>query len=231
MADTRASTTLPPLITLLVAVALVAFVVESHVRPSFSTVPVRQDVPAPPPAMSERRKPSAAEIERLRLGRDLQNTLHTLRYADVTPEFAAALDELDRSGPASDVGVRRLIACHQARRPTTPLAVAIDALPADGAWLYAFGEVPCLIAVIAERAASDPARALPVLVRAARESENPDVLAALGKLDVADLPEPVREDLRLPERRPRATTVAIALGAAAKWPDEVRAALADRDPK
>ena len=73
--------------------------------------------------------------------------------------------------------------------------------------------------MIAERAASDPARALPVLVRAACESGNPDVLAALGKLDVADLPEPVREDLRLPARRPRGTTVAIALGAAAKWPE------------
>ena len=108
MADSRASTTLPPLITLLVAVALVAFVVESHVRPTFSTVPVRQDVPAPPPAMSERRKPSAAEIERLRSGRDLQNTLQTLRYAeDVTPEFAAALDESTGRGRPAMSAVRR----------------------------------------------------------------------------------------------------------------------------
>ena len=165
MAAPRASTTIPPLISFLAGLALVGYVVESHFRPTIPTAPVRQALPVPP-ATSGRRQPSAEEIQRVRSGRNLWHTLHSLRFADVTPEFAAALDALDASGPVSDVRVGRLIACHQARRPTKPLSIAIDALPAEEPWFYGFGsEAQCLIEVIAERAASDPERALPVLVR------------------------------------------------------------------
>jgi hypothetical protein len=179
----------------------------------------------PPAAVTARIPPTADQLERLRSGRDLWRTLAELRFTETTPELGAVLDTLDATVPTTHVGERRSLACYRARRPSTPLAIAIEALPRDGNW-PAEGEVSCLIDVIAERAASEPERALPILVRAAYERGTPEVMAGLARLDPPVLPSEVRRDLER-GHHPRAIAVAIALGAAHKWPRYVLAALED----
>jgi hypothetical protein len=162
----------------------------------------------------------------------LAAALRVLRGHAVTPDVAVALDAARARTSAPDL--LRLIACHQGRHDGAPLepvfAALPDAAPSDAVWNQE--GTSCLVEVIAARAGESPALATPVLVDRVLESASPAVLLALADLDLPALPPRLADaidDRTRPRTRQVAVDAALALGAARKWPDRVRAWLDDPD--
>ncbi len=162
----------------------------------------------------------------------LAAALRALRGHAVTPDVALALDAAQARTSAPDL--LRLIACHRARQDDAPLepvfAALPDAPPSDAVWSQAGSG--CLVEVIAARAGEDHVRSTPVLVDRVLESADPAALLALASLDLPDLPTRIAEateDRGRSRRRHAAVGAALAMGAARKWPDLVKAWLEDPD--
>jgi hypothetical protein len=156
--------------------------------------------------------------------------LRTLRGHAVTPDVALALDAAQARTSAPDL--QRLIACHRGRQDGAPLDPVFAALPEappdDLVWRQ--DGTDCLVQVIAARAGEDTARSMPVLVDRVLESSNPTVLLALAGLDPPELPTRIADAIDDRGRRRQhlaAVGAALAMGAARKWPDRVKAWLED----
>jgi hypothetical protein len=198
-------------------------------RPS---VPPRAATPRPPkPATPAPQMPAESDLRTLRAGDEQSKIVVAwgLRGKATTPELLQAVGEA--LPLARDADLRRLLHCFQARSPQTPLQVAFDALPDADPTLMVWNDPGsvCLVEVVAERALEDPERATTLLVERALQYASEPVLRGLRRLDPAELPEPVALALQSQRRlrRVRAVETAIALGAAAKWPEIVHAALED----
>ena len=178
--------------------------------------------------------PTDAQLDALTSGDDdaVRATLAELPSHAPTPELDAALAA---AGAGTRwPGLRRRIACLRARDPGMPLADLFAALPAgppeDVEWRQ--DDSACLVRALAARAAEDPDRALAVLAPYAVRSPSPPILEALARVDPPVLPASIEQALApgtTPLRRSAAAEAAVAMGAAAKWSEQVRAWLDDAD--
>jgi hypothetical protein len=186
-----------------------------------------------PVAVAALPEPTTGEIAALESG-DAEAVAQALRGLSgraVTPAALHALDAVERR--TTDADLLRSTACYRARGADT-LDLAFAALPAapaaDPEWHKAGSE--CLVDVIASRADEVPERALPLLADRALQQGTNAVLDGLALLDPPQLPAVLSAELASPtsvRSRRAALRAAIALGAAAKWPDQVEAWLADDD--
>ena len=186
------------------------------------------DAPLPPPTESQ--------LLALRAGDPAArwDALVSLRKHAVTPELIDTLDHVAREA-AEFPEVVRLVTCHRARVEGVSLSVAFDGLPTDPhdvGWSH--DGARCLIDIIADRAEEDPSRAAGILADRAVRDRTLRVREALARLDLPELPDPliVAADDRRPSsrlRRVAAVETAIAMGAAAKWPDRARAWVDDAE--
>ena len=180
--------------------------------------------PLPPPTDSQM---LALQLAR---GDDLVRTLKALGAHAVTPELVQSLDATATREPYSEI--QRFVACHKARADGAPLSQAFDALPAepdDVDWHH--DSTACVVDVIAARAEEDRERAIALFAARALESMGSStVVRTLARLDPPELPAVLADALAQPQRRRHrinAATTAVAIGAAAKWPDLVDGWLGD----
>ena len=205
-----------------------------HGAPAASATPGPTGLVPPPTAEPSLPPATESQVAALLDGDQprLAAALRALRGHAVTPDVALALDAAQARTATPDL--LRLIACHRARQEGAPLdpvfAALPEAPPADVAWRQE--GTACLVQVIAARAGEDHVRSTPVLVDRVLEAAHPAVLLALARLDPPELPARIAdasEDRSRPERRRAAVGAALAMGAAGKWPDRVRAWLEDPD--
>jgi hypothetical protein len=171
----------------------------------------------------------------------LERTLPLLSDYAATPEVDAALALLSRGPLGSDR--RRFITCLRSRPADAALSSAFEVLPTapsrDPEWRQP--GTRCLVQLIAARAEEEPDRAVAVLAEQAVESKVRDrsLISALLRLDPPELPDVVRAGLRESgtfelspgRRRIAAVETAVALGAAAKWPELLDPMLGDPDSR
>ena len=186
---------------------------------------------AEPDAADALEPPTPDEIAALESGDTdaLTATLRSLRARAVTPAGLAALDLAERR--TTDPDLLRQMACYRAREAAS-LDAAFSTLPQSAAtdveWLE--DGAACLVELIATRADELPERALPLLVERVLIQDNGTILGGLAKLDPPQLPAPIAAEIATgaPTRSRRAALkAAVALGAAAKWPEQVEAWLGD----
>jgi hypothetical protein len=154
-----------------------------------------------------------------------------IRDGETSPRLRGAVDRaLSRT---SNQELRRLLMCLRARERSTPLSDALDALPAEPADAMVWNSpgASCLVDVIGVRAAEDPQRVHAIFVQRALANPSESVLQGLRQIDMPELSSDVERALDSPTRRVRlrAVEIAIALGAASKWPAIVRRALDNND--
>jgi hypothetical protein len=205
------------------------------VPPAAAPPPATVAAPAGRPVLPP---PTDSQLLALRLGDPAAraDALRDLRAHAVTPELLEALDDVMRQADIQFAPeVVRLVACHRARADGASLGLAFAGLPtepADVAWHHE--GAACLVAVIAARAAEDPAGATAVLAERAIYDPTPQVRTGLARLDLPDLPEPIAaaaDDRSRSGRRRRihAVEAALAMNAVQKWPERVRAWVQDPD--
>jgi hypothetical protein len=163
-------------------------------------------------------------IELDELATALKDLRHLAQPADGTAAFAAA---------TRDPELLRRLACDRAREAST-LDLAFAALPvasaADAAWQM--DGAKCLVELIASRAGERPELALPLLVERVLVDDSDAILDGLTRIDAPQLPMALAAEIAsgaATESRQAALRAAIALGAAAKWPEQVEAWLNDGD--
>jgi hypothetical protein len=177
--------------------------------------------------------PTAAELAALETGTigAMGDALRTLAQRGVTPEGLSAVDAAARR--TTDVELLRRVTCYRVRGGAS-LDGAFSALPstpvADAEW--SSDGAACLLEAIAARASEMPGPSLHVLSDRALVQDTDAIVAGLAQLDPAELPAPVVVALGggVDHRTHRAAIrIAIALGAAAKWPERVDSWLEDPD--
>jgi len=177
--------------------------------------------------------PSESELAALENGPEdvMGEALRALRQREVTPEGLRALDAVSRR--TTDVELLRRATCYRVRGGA-PLETGFSALPtspaADGEWKR--DGAACLVDAIAARASEAPERALPLLIERGLLDDTDAIMAGLAQVHADVLPAPVTEALDTvgpsPVRR-AAIRIAVALGAAEKWPERVATWLEDPD--
>ncbi len=189
--------------------------------------PAAQRPPAPPPGLPPA---SPEDLMALQVGdpEAVQFAATQLTQRAVTPEVLEAVNvALTRmTSPKHQL----MLHCVRARSPQVPLAEFFDVLPAETRdWTGV--EASCLVNAIAARAAEDPGRVRPVLVQRGLLSSHPGVLEGLRRIDMPDLPAEVWDQLRGSSKHKKrlAAEIAVALGAASKWPDVLASILSDAD--
>ncbi len=184
-------------------------------------------------AATELPPPSEAELAALETGTPgaMGDALRTLAQRGVTPQGLYAVDLAARR--TTDVELLRRITCYRVRGGAA-LDGAFSALPArpvaDAEW--GGDGAACLLEAIAARASEMPGPSLRVLSDRALIQDTDGIVAGLAQLDPEQLPGPVVAALDGGEdhRTHRAAIrIAIALGAAAKWPERVDSWLEDPD--
>jgi hypothetical protein len=199
-------------------------------RPAMVTEPVVQTEPEAAPALPP---PSESELAALENGPEdvMGEALRALRQRDVTPEGLRAIDFASRR--TTDAELLRRATCYRVRGDA-PLETGFSALPTtpatDGEWKR--DGATCLVEAIAARASEAPERALPLLVERGLLDDTDAIMAGLAQVHADVLPAPVTEALDTagpsPARR-AAIRIAVALGAAEKWPERVATWLEDPD--
>jgi hypothetical protein len=188
-------------------------------------VPQGERMERPSTAAPELQPPSEAELAALETGAtgELADALRVLQQRAVTPQGLLAVEAA--SHRTTDVELLRRVTCYRVRGGA-PLDVAFSALPAmpvSGAE-WAGDGAACLVEAIAARASEMPERSLAVLADRALAQDTEAIVAGLSQLDPEQLPPSVAAALDggTDGRTQRAAIrVAIALGAAAKWPERV----------
>jgi hypothetical protein len=166
----------------------------------------------------------------LTVGDELVATLNALRQHTVTPALVEALDATAVRVPYPEI--QRFVACHRARAAGAPLSMAFDALPVerhDVDWRR--DSTACVLDVIAARADEDRERVIALFAERSLDMTVPATVAqTLVRLDPSTLPPVMTEAIATPSRRRdrlNAVKAAVAIGAAAKWPDQVALWLRD----
>jgi hypothetical protein len=176
--------------------------------------------------------PSDLELAALESGPEhaMADALRALRKREVTPAGLRAVAIAARR--TEDVELQRRATCYRIRGGA-PLDEAFAALPteppADAEWKQ--DGAACLVEAIAVRASEAPERALPVLLDRAFVEDADPIVDGLAQLNLPALPVSVVEalDSGRPQTRRTAIRIAIALGAAARWPERVASWLQDKD--
>jgi hypothetical protein len=176
--------------------------------------------------------PSEAELAALETDTPgaMGDALRTLAQRGVTPQGLYAVDAAARR--TTDAELLRRITCYRVRGGA-PLEEAFSALPAtpvaDAEW--SGDGTACLLEAIAARASEMPERSVQVLSDRALIQDSDAIVAGLAQLDPEQLPGPVVAALGGVDHQTRraAIRIAIALGAAARWPELVHSWLEDPD--
>jgi len=190
-------------------------------------------VQAPPEAAPTVPPPTEIELAALEGGAEdaMADALSALRTREVTPDGLRAVAIASRR--TANVELQRRATCYRVRGGA-PLAEAFSGLPTappiDGQW--STDGATCLIEAIAARAGDAPERALPLLLDRAFVDGTDAVFDGLAQFNLPVMPVAVVEGLAPtahPRSRRTAMRIAIALGAASKWPEQVGSWLEDRD--
>ena len=206
---------------------------EEPERASTVVEEVEPVVQTPPEAEPVTPPPSDTELAALETGAEdaMADALSALRTREVTPAGLRAVAIASRR--TVDVELQRRAVCYRVRGGA-PLAEAFSALPTapPTGIEWATDGSTCLIESIAARAGDAPERALPLLLDRAYIDGADSVFDGLAQLNLPVLPVAVVEGLAPtahPRSRRTAMRLAIALGAASKWPDQVANWLEDQD--
>jgi hypothetical protein len=185
----------------------------------------RPEVELPPPTAAQLDALGSADEDAIR------DVLRQLPSHAPTPELDAALAAA--AGRTRWPGLQRRMACLRARGAGMPLDDLFSALPPDpGDVAWRQEDTGCLVRAIAQRATEDPGRALAVLAPAAVSAPAPAILDGLAATDPSEMPPAIADALAPAQprlRRSAAVEAAVAMGAAAKWPERVAAWLDDAD--